>query len=323
MAMSYASHDRFGAVRPQSVAIGRNLDGSTRLANQIWPFASITKQFIAVLLMQEVGAGRIRLDEKLGSYMPALAGTAAAAVTVRQLLMHQSGLPNPDETPADANGVPAFYKAGPGAADPATFCAGPAKAAAGGNWSYNNCDYILAGELLRAVTGRPWFDLVQERMAKPLYLTELGAFPAKVPVVAGQIDKKPEPPRNIARYGASGALYGSALDLLRFDFELMQGKLLNTPLLAEMWASDPDQGYIALGQWSFPAPLKGCAAPMRLIERRGAIGGIQVRNYILPEIEVAVVLFSDQGEFDFGEIWQGKGFAHDALSLAACPQGAA
>jgi len=58
---------------------------------------------------------------------------------------------------------------------------------------------------------------------------------------------------------------------------------------------------------------------MRIIERRGSIGGVQVRNFILPEPEIAVALFTDQAEFDFGEIWQGAGFSYDMLSLAACP----
>ena len=62
---------------------------------------------------------------------------------------------------------------------------------------------------------------------------------------------------------------------------------------------------------------------MRIIERRGAIGGVQVRNFIMPELGIAMALFGDQAEFDFGEVWQGKGFSYDMLSLAVCPQGAA
>jgi D-alanyl-D-alanine carboxypeptidase len=36
---------------------------------------------------------------------------------------------------------------------------------------------------------------------------------------------------------------------------------------------------------------------------------------------MALAMFTDSAEFDFGEIWQGAGFSHEMLSLAACPQG--
>jgi D-alanyl-D-alanine carboxypeptidase len=64
--------------------------------------------------------------------------------------------------------------------------------------------------------------------------------------------------------------------------------------------------------------LKGCPTPVRIIERRGAIGGVQVRNFILPDADVVVIAFTNRDDFDFGEIWQGKGFAFDLLSAAAC-----
>jgi hypothetical protein len=33
---------------------------------------------------------------------------------------------------------------------------------------------------------------------------------------------------------------------------------------------------------------------------------------------VSIVVFSNQADFDFGEIWQGKGFSHDVLAAALC-----
>lgn len=323
MGMAYNYRTRSAAADPAALVLAREADGSIRPADRVWPLASITKQIVAVLVMQEVSVGRINLDTNLGSYVPSLATTAAGKVTVRQLLQHQSGLPNPDDTSPDPDGVPAFYKPGSTAgSDPLGFCSGPAKGSAGGSWSYNNCDFILAGVLLEAVTGKDWRELVQQRIAIPNAMVSLGAFPTNNATVTGKIGTKPEPLRALDRYGASGALYGTALELLRFDMALLSGKILANPALAQMWDGKAELGYIALGQWSFPATLKGCLAPVRIVERRGAIGGIQVRNYILPELEIAVVLFSDQGEFEFGEIWQGTGFAHDMLSLAACPKGA-
>jgi D-alanyl-D-alanine carboxypeptidase len=58
---------------------------------------------------------------------------------------------------------------------------------------------------------------------------------------------------------------------------------------------------------------------VRIIERRGGIERFQARNIILTDLNRIVVLFTAGGEFDFGEIWQGKGLSHDALAAAACP----
>lgn len=67
--------------------------------------------------------------------------------------------------------------------------------------------------------------------------------------------------------------------------------------------------------------MKGCEGPVKIVERRGDIGAVQVRNFILPDKQMAVVAFAQEKPFDFGEVWQGSGFAHDLLAAAVCPQG--
>jgi D-alanyl-D-alanine carboxypeptidase len=280
-----------------------------------WRWASVTKQVVAVLVMQEVARGSIDLDAPVSRYLPAFRSANASKVTVRQLLRHQSGLPNPD----DRDG--AFHKPGfDGSRDALTgFCAGPVTGPSGGSWTYNNCDYIVAGALLEAVSGKPWADLVRDRIAAPLGLTTLGAFDsAAIAERPGIVGGKPEPAFDLASFGASGALYGSVADLLAFDFALLNGDLLGADQLAQLWDGQPELGYIALGQWVFEAPVKGCSEPLRIVERRGAIGGVQVRNFILPDQDIAVAAFTNSGDFQFGEIWQGGGFSHDLLAIAAC-----
>jgi hypothetical protein len=87
-----------------------------------------------------------------------------------------------------------------------------------------------------------------------------------------------------------------------------------------MWRGEPKLGYAALGAWSFPSTLRGCAGPVRLVERRGAIGGVQVRNVIAPEKGRVLIVFTNDEGVDFGEVWQGKGLSHDLLSAALCAE---
>lgn len=332
----YPHRQRADEFFPNSVLMAQDAQGNVRKAGEPWRWASVTKQVIAVLVMQEAARGTIDLDQPLARYLPAFASPNARAITVRQLLRHQTGLPNPDDTPANAEGVPAFYAPGyQGSRDPLTgYCAGPVKGEPGKDWAYNNCDYMVAGALLEAVTGKSWQDLVSQRLNIPfkelgqsfrlsrlIGMNNITASPPASEVWPGTVAGKPEPAFDPASYGAAGGLSAPVSDLLWFDIYLAAGKLLPPEAMAELWDGQPELGYLALGQWAFEAPLKGCPAPVRIIERRGAIGGVQVRNFILPETEMALAMFTDSAEFDFGEIWQGAGFSHEMLSLAACPQG--
>ncbi len=308
------------------VVIASNANTTTSVASGLpnlrpnWRWASVTKQLVATLVMQEVAAGRIGLDKPVATYLPNFASPNARLITVRQLLRHQSGLPNPDDTAASPDAVPAYDTPGyKGSRDPLTgYCAGPVKASPGGNWSYNNCDYVVVGALLEAVTGKTWQTLVRDRIAKPLGLKSLAAFPTRRATVAGIVDGKPEPAYDFGAFGASAGLYGTAQDLWKFDRALMTGKLLPPVQLAELWNGDPKLGFIALGQWVFSVPLKGCAAPVRIVERRGAIGGVEVRNFILPDKDAVAIAFTNRSGFDFGEVWQGKGFSYELLNAVAC-----
>ena len=53
---------------------------------------------------------------------------------------------------------------------------------------------------------------------------------------------------------------------------------------------------------------------MRLVKRRGEIGGVEVRNLLAPDLGRAVVVFADRSDLDFGEIWRGKGMSFDLAS---------
>ena len=285
-----------------------------------WRWASVTKQVIATLVMQEVAAGRIDLDRPVSTYLPGFRSPNAATVTVRQLLRHQSGLPNPDDTAPSPDAIPAYDAPGyTGSRDPLTgYCAGPVKGPPGGAWRYNNCDYIVAGALLEAVTGKPWPLLVRTRIAAPNGMASVSAAWEGQTVVGGTVSGAPDTGYDFAAFGASAALFGTARDLWRFDRALMKGKLLPEKQRAEMWDGRPEDGSIALGQWSYTAPLKGCAFPPRIIERRGQIGGVQIRNFMLPEWDAVVIVFADRAEQEFGEVWQGKGFSYDLLSAGVC-----
>jgi CubicO group peptidase (beta-lactamase class C family) len=139
------------------------------------------------------------------------------------------------------------------------------------------------------------------------------------PVVGYRADGAAEPTFDLGAYGASGALHGTARDLLAFDRALLTGRLLAPASRDTLWAADPKLGYAALGAWVFPAALEGCAAPVPLVERRGAIGGVQTRNVLAPAQGVSLIVFTNREAVDFGEVWQRQGLTYALLRAALCP----
>ncbi len=296
----------------------------THSADTPWRLASVTKQLVALIVMQEVAAGRLDPNAPVVTLWPGWPGSKS--VTPRMLLLHDSGLADPAETKPDRSGIPAFYRRTGAAADPgasaAGFCAMAPRAAPGSGYHYNNCDYIVLGALLERLTGRPLSVLLRERIAEPLGLTSF-AFarpdaPA-VPHVTGTVAGKPEPAVNLGVYGGAGSALLSPRDLWLFDRALLRGSLLDRVATKQMWTGDPALNFAAPGAWAYATRLAGCPDTVDLVERRGSIGGIQIRNFIAPARRTAVLLFADTADFDFGEVGAGAGFAYDMLAAALCP----
>ena len=252
----------FGTKVPQRMVRART--PSDFLPGDSWRWASVTKQITATIAMQDVAAGRLDLDAPIIRYLPAFKGPTGKRITVGMLLGHTSGLPD-----SNADDGAAFR---PDARVlPATVCAGAVRDQPGKSFNYDNCDYIIAGRVLEAANRKPYAHLLTERITKPLGMTS-------VRIAAPHVAGLGEAPVNLAAYGAAGAITGTIRDLWRFDQALINGKLLPAAARAKMWEGRPQYGYAALGQWAYDVKLRGCDAAQRIIERRGAIGGAQVRN---------------------------------------------
>lgn len=286
----------------------------------VWPWGSVSKQVAAAIVMTSVDRGELALDDPIAKRWKALPSPAMGAVTIQQLLRHTAGLANPDDTP-QTDGVPAFYlrrEVGAERHDATTFCAGPIKRSPDTRFEYNNCDTVVLASVLESVTGRSYRRLLADRIARPLGLKSLRLAKANERPIIANAKGKAVAPLNLATFGAAGALLGTPEDLVRFDQALMARRLISPASTDVMWKGDPAIGYVALGAWSFSAPLAGCDGAVAMIERRGGVDGVQIRNIIAPERGRILVVFSDDAEFEFGEIWQGRGASYVLASEAFC-----
>ncbi|REF35484.1 serine hydrolase domain-containing protein [Thermasporomyces composti] len=212
---------------------------------------SITKTFVATVVLQHVSEGRLDLDAPVADYLPGLLpDDLGESVTVRMLLNHTSGLPDYDTvlyreiTDIEKYRL-AFFTPRQlvklALTDPPT---------PRGQFAYSNTNYILAGMIVERVSGRSIQSEVTRRIIRPLRLKDT-SFPRVSPFIPGPHPASYVPAGPPERplvdfsvytptvFGAAGAMISSTRDLERFFDELLFGNLLDKDALAEMQTTVP------------------------------------------------------------------------------------
>lgn len=291
---------------------------------------SLTKPFTATLVMQLVQEGRLRLDGRLGEYLPDLyAATPAADITLAQLLSHTSGLRDTQGHYDDpwwrtearhAHAPDAFARAW----IPATLDGTPGQA-----FRYINNGYFLLGLVIERVTGRGYEVNLAERILAPAGMEASGLYRADawIPRMARGYETRPDGRRVPARYidpsvsYAAAGLYATVDDLYRFDRSLRSDRLLAPEARKAMWTAR-QQGYgYGWNIESWPLPQGGRAEVM---SHTGSVPGYQ--GFLLrSEHDQAFVAILDndwQGELvmtmgkDLMEVLLGKPVVLAKKSLA-------
>jgi D-alanyl-D-alanine carboxypeptidase len=213
---------------------------------------SNTKTFVAVVLVQLAGEGRLSLDDTVERWLPGVVagnGNDGRAVTVRQLLQHTSGVYDYTAdlaglfTSPEAFNQHRFDHLTPGALV-AMAMRHPPVFAPGSSWDYSNTNYVLAGMVIQKITGRTWWQEVRSRVTVPLGLRHT-FYPADRldlprPHAQGYLAFGPDGPLvdataiNSSWADAAGGLVSTAADLTRFWQALQGGELLRRADLAQL-----------------------------------------------------------------------------------------
>ncbi|MDG4826946.1 serine hydrolase [Asanoa sp. WMMD1127] len=210
---------------------------------------SLTKTFVATVVLQLVDEGRLRLDDSVA--------VGGHRVTVRRLLDHTSGIPDYRPTlvlpPA-----PEFLDQRWRTWTPEELIA---RVAGGGpaEFAYSNTNYLVLGQVIEAVTGRSYADEVERRIIRPLRLTRT-RMPGTDPRIRGPHPHGYVPIQrgdrlrlvdftewNPSVMGAGGELISTTRDLNRFFAALFGGRLLPRRLLREMRTPGVADGRYGLG----------------------------------------------------------------------------
>jgi D-alanyl-D-alanine carboxypeptidase len=247
-----------------SAGLGDRARGAAPGLGDRWRIASVTKLFVATVVMQMVDEKVLELDAPISNYIDSI----SQPITIRQLLQHTSGLA--DYHDFDGLDSAAAYVEhrfeNPSASDRiALALAHSPIAAPGTEYHYTDTNYRVLEVLVEAVTHRTLAAQIEARILRPLRLADT-SFPIDDALIDGphlhgymQADLPDAPfgdaaslidytEQTLDQTGAAGAMISTAPDLSRFLAALLGGELTSQEALAEMQTTVPvDEDSQALG----------------------------------------------------------------------------
>ena len=286
-----------------------NVQDSVRVTRQTsFTINSMTKAFVGVACMQLVDAGKLDLDASVSRYVDSLPESWRAA-TVRQLLTHESGLPdimNPNTG------------ALPGPDEASAFVAVkqmPLQSAPGVRFSYNQTNYLLLGRIIQSLSGKPFPAFIAERQFSVVGMprTAAAGFGDSHDVIAHGargytfFRKQGEGLRTTDTLGnvfedfppslrTAAGMSSTAEEMAKWIIALQGGKLLaNKASLTALWTPGRlNDGKIA----GFGGPEAGYAIGFPTIERTthrvvSALGGARSGLFIYPDDDISVVVLTN------------------------------
>jgi D-alanyl-D-alanine carboxypeptidase len=195
-------------------------------------WASAGKTLIAVVTLQLVETGKLKLEDPTSKYVAGVPN--GDVVTIRDLLAHTGGLFSANE---DLK-ARAEHRTHTLDEDLKIIARHGAMACPGERWRYSNTGYALLGKVIETVDGRSWQAAVEARIIKPLNLTSLRVLAKddKAEDVAKLVSAK-EAPIEPAWAGPAGPAVGSAGDMARVWAALLGGKLLEQETVRTMFGT--------------------------------------------------------------------------------------
>jgi len=196
---------------------------------------SITKMFTAAMVLQLVDEGKLKLTDTLDTFFPQVPN--ARAITVAHLLAHRSGVPNVRRDRPNANTLPMTH-------DERLALIVKAKPdfEPGTKFRYSNSGYQLLGLILEEVTGKPYGELLRDRITSKVGLKDTylatGAIDVKkheaLTYMRLGADWKPVPETYPTALFSAGGIVSTPADLAAFARALFDGKVVSKEGLDRM-----------------------------------------------------------------------------------------
>lgn len=271
---------------------------------------SITKQFTAMLVMQLVEQGKLKLNVPISTYLPDYPKKTGDVITIHHLLTHSSGIPN-------LTSFPGFFKnISRNAYRPVQlvnlFADSTLQFEPGKNYAYSNSGYMLLGYLIEKVTGKSYEQGLQENIFTPLKMTNTG-YDHSSPLLKNRAAGYQKNGRHYVHANyidmsvpyAAGALYSTVEDLYLWDQALYGNQLLrreNMDLLFTRHIPSGGSYYYGYGWDIGKIPLGNTAAQIETIGHGGGIDGFNTQLTRIQANNAFIVLLNNTGGAPLNEM---------------------
>ena len=260
---------------------------------------SITKQFTAMLTLQLVEQGKIKLDAKISDYLPDYRQDIGQKVTVHQLLTHTSGIPSYTGQPGFFDNVSRnpykvtdFVK---------KYASGELEFEPGTKFRYNNSGYFLLGAIIERVTGKTYEQVLKENILDPLGMKNTGYdhYDTLIPKRAAGYAKTEDgyfnaPYLDMSIPYAAGSMYSTVEDLYLWDQALYTDKLLSAKskeLMYKPFLEDYAYGWVVTN-----ASFKQNDQPVQIIRHGGGINGFSTEIVRFVNQNSLIVILDNTGQ---------------------------
>ena len=260
---------------------------------------SITKQFTAMLTLQLVEQGKLKLDAKISDYLPDYRQDIGQKVTIHHLLTHTSGIPSYTGLPGFFDNVSRNpYKV---ADFVKKYASGELEFEPGTKYVYNNSGYFLLGAIVERVTGKPYEQVLKENIFDPLGMKNTGYdhHDTLIQKRASGYRKTADgytnaPYLDMSIPYAAGSMYSTVEDLYLWDQALYADKLLSVQSKEVMYK--PFLENYAYGWVVTDASFKQNNQPVQVITHGGGINGFATTIVRFPKEKNLIVILDNTGQ---------------------------
>ena len=310
-------------VLAKGYGVRRQGESAPVTAQSLFRIASNTKAFTTAALAMLVDEGKIRWDDPVTQHMPGFQlydPYVTREMTIRDLLTHRSGL-------GLGAGDLMFFPPGDLGRDDIVKRLRFIKPATSfrSAYAYDNLLYIVAGQLIPAVTGKSWDDFVKERIFTPLGMTntftDVAALRTGKDVatphntLSGKLEALPQ--EDMDTSASAGAIITCVADLAKWMTVQLNGgtfgpegktRLFSPAQAREMWSA---QTILPIEELSKDAPAAFAATQpnfhayglgwdlrdyrgKRLVGHTGSLSGYVSRTALVPELKLGIVILTNQ-----------------------------
>ena len=260
---------------------------------------SITKQFTAMLTLQLVEQGKLKLDAKISDYLPDYRQDIGQKVTIHHLLTHTSGIPSYTGLPGFFDNVSRNpYKVSDFVKK---YASGELEFEPGTKYVYNNSGYFLLGAIVERVTGKPYEQVLKENIFDPLGMKNTGYdhHDTLIQKRASGYSKTADgytnaPYLDMSIPYAAGSMYSTVEDLYLWDQALYADKLLSVQSKEVMYK--PFLENYAYGWVVTDASFKQNNQPVQVITHGGGINGFATTIVRFPKEKNLIVILDNTGQ---------------------------